>query len=74
MTTTIQLEALLNVIVAPKNKEITINLFDENGLLLITFILPGFPKLKDELLDDEVTKIEITNLYNINVTIDTSNN
>ena len=74
MTTTIQLEALLKAIVAPKGKEITINLYNEKDLLLITFVLPGYSHLDDILLDDEVTKIEITNLYNINITIDTSHN
>lgn len=67
-----ELQGLLQAIVSPK--PITVNLFNENDLLLITFGLPGYDCLDDFLLDDEVTKIEIVTLYNINVTIDTSNN
>jgi hypothetical protein len=66
----ITLEGLLKVIVS--QKIITVNLYDENDLLLISFGLPGYDCLDDFLLDDEVTKLEITNLYNINITIDTS--
>ena len=67
-----ELQGLLKAIVSPKT--VTINLFDENDLLLISFGLPGYDCLDDFLLDDEVTKIEIVTLYNLNVTIDTSNN
>lgn len=66
----ITLEGLLKVITSVK--VITVNLYDENDLLLITFGLPGFDCLDDFLLDDEVLQLEITNLYNINVKIDTS--
>ena len=68
----ITLEGLLKVI--ETTKPITINLYDENNLLLITFELSGYKSLDDFLEDDEVTKIVIKNLYNIDVTIDTSNN
>jgi hypothetical protein len=67
----ITLEGLLKVIAS--EKVITVNLYSENDLLLITFRLPGYDYLDDFLLDDEVLKLEITNLYNINVKIDTSN-
>ncbi len=67
----ITLEGLLKVIAS--EKVITVNLYSENDLLLITFGLPGYDCLDDFLLDDEVLKLEITNLYNINVKIDTSN-
>ena len=66
----ITLEGLLKVITS--QKVITVNLYNENDLLLISFGLPGYDCLDDFLLDDEVTKLEITNLYNINITIDTS--
>lgn len=68
----ITLEGLLKVI--SSEKTITVNLYDENNLLLISFGLPGYDCLDDFLLDDEVTKLEILNLYNLNITIDTSQN
>lgn len=67
-----ELQGLLQAIVSQKT--VTINLFDENDLLLISFGLPGYDSLDDYLLDDEVIKIEIINLYTINITIDTSKN
>jgi hypothetical protein len=68
----INLEGLLKVIVS--GKVMTINLFNENDLLLISFGLPGYDCLDDFLLDDEVKKIELVNVTNVNITIDTSNN
>lgn len=67
-----ELQGLLKAIVSTKT--VTINLFDENDLLLISFGLPGYDCLDDFLLDDEVLKIELVTLYNLNVTIDTSKN
>ena len=67
-----ELQGLLKAIVSTKT--ITINLYDENDLLLISFGLPGYDCLDDFLLDDEVLKIELVTLYNLNVTIDTSKN
>ena len=72
MTPMIILEGLLSVI--ESEKPITINLYDENNLLLIKFELPGYKSLDDFLEDDEVTKIKINNLYNLDVYIDTSKN
>ena len=71
--TTIQLEALLKALVAPKNKEITVNLYDQDNLSIITFQLPGYKALEDQIEECEVTKIVINNLYSIDITIDTSN-
>jgi hypothetical protein len=68
----ITLKGLLEVI--SSQKVITINLFNENNLLLITFGLSGYDCLDDFLLDDKVTKIEIVNVNTINVVIDTSQN
>ncbi len=68
----ITLEGLLSVI--ESTKPITVNLYDENDLLLITFNLPGYKSLDDFLCDDEVTKIVLKNLYTIDVYIDTSKN
>ena len=68
----ITLEGLLKVIDSPKT--VTVNLYDENELLLITFGLPGYQALDDFLCDDEVTKIVLKNLYTIDVYIDTSKN
>lgn len=68
----INLEGLLKVIVS--GKVMTVNLFNENDLLLISFGLPGYDCLDDFLLDDEVKKIELVNVTNVNITIDTSNN
>ena len=72
MDISITLEGLLSVIESVK--PITINLYDENNLLLITFQLPGYKSLDDFLCDDEVTKIVLKNLYTIDVYIDTSKN
>lgn len=68
----ITLEGLLKTIYT--NKDITVNLYNEDNLLLITFILAGYNSLDDFLMDDEVKKIEIVNATNLKVTIDTSKN
>ena len=64
-----KLQEFLKVLVSQKS--ITVNLFNEKGLLLISFNQEGWEALDDFLCDDEVTKIEIVNLFNINITIDT---
>jgi len=53
-------------------KSITVNLYNEKGLLIITFILAGYTALEDALEDDKVTKIEILTPTSLNITIDTS--
>lgn len=68
----INLKGLLSVIVS--EKPITINLFNEKNLLLITFIQPGYKMLEDIYEEDPVTRIEIKNLSTLNITIDTSAN
>lgn len=67
----ITLEGLLQVI--KSTKVITVNLFNEEGLLLISFGLPGYSALEDTLEDDEVLEVEIVNLVTLNIKIDTSN-
>ena len=67
----ITLKGLLSTI--QSDKDIKVNLFNENDLLLITFILAGYPALEDSLEDDEVKKIEIVSNTTLNITIDTSN-
>lgn len=68
----ITLKGLLSVI--KSDKDITINLFDENDLLIITFLMNGYPALEDVLEADEIIKIEFPKVNTINVTIDTSKN
>ena len=65
---TITLGGLLSTISSTKN--ITINLFSAEGLLIITFILAGYAALEDELESSTVTKIEILNTTTLNITID----
>ena len=48
-------------------KVVTVNLFDKDDLLLITFGLPGYDSLDDELLVLPVRKIKIINTTSINV-------
>lgn len=48
-------------------KVITVNLFDDADLLLISFGLPGYDSLDDELLKLPVRKIKINNVANINI-------
>jgi len=55
-------------------KPITINLFNEENLLLITFVKDGFNALEDILEADPVLKITIKNLQTIDVVIDTTGN
>ena len=69
---TIALEGFLSVIESVK--PITINLFDEDELLLISFELAGYKALDDFLCDDEITKIKFKNMNTIDVYIDTSQN
>jgi hypothetical protein len=65
----ITLSGLLSVI--HSEKIIKVNLYDSEDLLKISFDLPGYAALENQLEECEVTKIEIVNLFNINVTIDT---
>lgn len=64
---TITLGGLLSTIIS--TKKITINLFDQDDLLIITFILDGYAALEDELEAATVTKIEIQNMTTLNITI-----
>ena len=70
--TTITLGGLLSVI--ESTKPITINLYNQDELLLITFVLDGYSCLEDVLEQDPVTKIVIKTLNQIDITIDTTNN
>ena len=48
-------------------KPVTVNLYDKDDLLLITFILPGYPNLDDTLEASIIRKWSMSNLYTINV-------
>lgn len=65
------LTELLSVI--ESQKVITVNLYDAEELLLITFSLPGYLHLDDELEATEVDKIKINSITNIDVYLKTSN-
>lgn len=67
----ITLSGLLSVI--KSEKIIKVNLYDSEELLKISFDLPGYAALEDQLENCEVTKIEIVNMTTMNVYIDTSN-
>lgn len=67
----ITLSGLLSVI--KSEKIIKVNLYDSEELLKISFDLPGYAALEDQLENCEVTKIEIINMTTMNVYIDTSN-
>ena len=67
MENLITLKGLLSTIVSTKN--ITINLYDQEGLLIISFGLPGYAALEDELELSTVTKIELISLTTLNITI-----
>lgn len=68
----INLKGLLSVITG--DKPITINLFNEKNILLITFAQPGYKMLEDIYEEDPVTRVELKNIATLNVTIDTSAN
>ena len=68
----ITLEGLLKVI--KSDKDIMVNLFSEEGLLLITFILKGYEALDDFLMDDEVLEISFPTAGKLNIKIDTTKN
>ena len=59
------LEKLLTALVS--DNSITVNLYNEKGLLLITFGHPGYDSLDDELLTREVSELEIQNVKSIRV-------
>lgn len=59
------LSELLSVI--KSKKPITINLYDENDLLLISFGHLGYIHLDDDLENRKIQEIEIINLTNINI-------
>ncbi len=69
-TNVITLGGLLSTITSTKN--VTINLYDSDNLLIITFLLPGYAALEDELEGATVTKIEILNPITLNITIETN--
>ena len=54
-------------------KPITINLYKENELLIITFIKDGYEALEDELEAASVKKIVLKNINTIDITIETIN-
>lgn len=70
MSPLITLKGLLQVI--DSQKPVTINLYNENDLLIIRFELSGYAALEDSLEDDEVILVKINNLYNLDIKIDTS--
>lgn len=70
MSPLITLKGLLQVI--DSQKPVTINLYNENDLLIIKFELSGYAALEDSLEDDEVILVKINNLYNLDIKIDTS--
>ena len=51
-------------------KPITVNLYDEKQLLLITFNLPGYSQLDDTLEERTVKSWTINSLTNINVILE----
>ena len=63
----ITLGGLLSTISSTKN--ITINLFNQSNLLIITFILTGYKALEDDLEASQVTKIEILTPTSLNIII-----
>ena len=65
----INLQGLLTTI--ESDKTITVNLYNDTDLLLITFGLPGYDSLDDELLELPVRKIRIANATNISVYLGT---
>ena len=67
----ITLSGLLSVI--KSEKIIKVNLYDSEDLLKISFDLPGYAALEDQLEECEVTKIEIVNMTTMNVYINTEN-
>jgi hypothetical protein len=66
----ITLAGLLSVI--ESQKVVTVNLYDDQDLLLITFNLPGHACLEDELEERTVAKIKINSLTNIDITLATA--
>lgn len=54
-------------------KPVTINLYKENELLIITFIKDGYEALQDELEAASVKKIVLKNINTIDVTVETTN-
>lgn len=64
----ITLGGLLSVI--QSTKTIKINLYDSaTELLIISFDLPGYAALEDEIEQSPVNKIEIANLTTLNISI-----
>lgn len=64
----ITLSGLLSVI--QSTKTIKINLFDNaTELLIISFDLPGYAALEDEIEASTVSKVEIVNMTTLNISI-----
>ena len=66
------LNGLLSII--KSEKIITVNLYNENDLLLITFHLPGYEHIEEDLLLREVAELKIINLNTINVKLAAATN
>lgn len=58
--------------VLESTKPITINLYKEDELLIITFIKDGYEALEDELEAATIKKIVLKNLNTIDITIETT--
>lgn len=58
---------LLAKIVSSNSKTIAVDIYDNKGLQLINFDLPGYESLSDEVLDAEVDKLTIVTLNKIRI-------
>ena len=70
MESLITIKGLLSTI--SSTKTITINLYDQEGLLIISFGLPGYAALEDELELSTVKQIIFKNLNTLDVYIETT--
>lgn len=67
----ITLNGFLSVL--ESTKPITINLYNQNNLLIITFIKDGYEALEDELETAVIQKINLKNLNTIDITVEVEN-
>lgn len=63
----IELQELCSIITC--STRATVNLYDNNNLLLIAFNIEGYESLDDELLTRTVTKLQILSDKSISITL-----
>ena len=58
---------LLATILSSNSKPISVDIYDQRGLQVILFELPGYENLSSEILDSEVNKLTLLTVNKIRI-------